>query len=154
MADAFRTQVLQNKDTSAAPVVTLGSCTFLHTREVWFVQAPLCARPSRFRPTTQNNVYVMLLTQGNSNAAAAFRLLRQVCLQKALAGVHDRSPPCSQIIALFKNYFDAFDEESLRNNFVLIYELLDGAGQDSSLCSLPADLPPPQRSWTTGTPRS
>jgi hypothetical protein len=34
MADAFRTQVLQNKDMSAAPVVTLGSCTFLHTREV------------------------------------------------------------------------------------------------------------------------
>jgi hypothetical protein len=33
MADAFRTQVLQNKDASATPVVTLGSCSFLYTRE-------------------------------------------------------------------------------------------------------------------------
>ena len=28
---------------------------------------------------------------------------------------------------LFKSYFTIFDEDSLRNNFVLIYELLDGA---------------------------
>jgi hypothetical protein len=35
MADAFRTQVLQNKDAAnASPVVTLGSCSFLYTREV------------------------------------------------------------------------------------------------------------------------
>jgi hypothetical protein len=34
MCDAFRTQVLQNKDAAAVPVVTLGSCTFLHTRVV------------------------------------------------------------------------------------------------------------------------
>lgn len=34
MADAFRTQVLQNKDADNSPVVTLGSCTFLYTREV------------------------------------------------------------------------------------------------------------------------
>lgn len=36
-----------------------------------------------------------------------------------------------QVVALFKSYFNAFDEDALRNNFVLIYELLDGA-----LCSL------------------
>jgi hypothetical protein len=33
MADAFRTQVLQNKDAATTPVVTLGSCSFLYTRE-------------------------------------------------------------------------------------------------------------------------
>ncbi len=33
MADAFRTQVLQNQERSATPVVTLGSCSFLYTRE-------------------------------------------------------------------------------------------------------------------------
>ena len=31
------------------------------------------------------------------------------------------------MITLFKSYFGIFDEDSLRNNFVLIYELLDGA---------------------------
>jgi hypothetical protein len=32
-----------------------------------------------------------------------------------------------QAVALFKAYFGgAFDEDSIRNNFVLIYELLDG----------------------------
>ena len=33
MADAFRTQVLQNKDAATTPLVTLGSCSFLYTRE-------------------------------------------------------------------------------------------------------------------------
>ena len=32
-----------------------------------------------------------------------------------------------QVISLFKSYFGVFDEDSLRNNFVLIYELLDGS---------------------------
>jgi hypothetical protein len=32
-----------------------------------------------------------------------------------------------QAVALFKSYFGgAFDEDAIRNNFVLIYELLDG----------------------------
>jgi hypothetical protein len=32
-----------------------------------------------------------------------------------------------QAVALFKSYFGgAFDEDAVRNNFVLIYELLDG----------------------------
>lgn len=34
---------------------------------------------------------------------------------------------CVQAVALFKSYFGgAFDEDAIRNNFVLIYELLDG----------------------------
>lgn len=34
---------------------------------------------------------------------------------------------CMQAVALFKSYFGgAFDEDAIRNNFVLIYELLDG----------------------------
>jgi len=35
--------------------------------------------------------------------------------------------PAGQVISLFKSYFGVFDEDSLRNNFVLIYELLDGS---------------------------
>lgn len=34
---------------------------------------------------------------------------------------------CLQAVALFKSYFGgSFDEDAIRNNFVLIYELLDG----------------------------
>lgn len=32
-----------------------------------------------------------------------------------------------RLIALGKSYFGKFDEEAVKNNFVLIYELLDGA---------------------------
>lgn len=57
---------------------------------------------------------MLIVTRGNSNAAAGFKLI-------------------TEVIALFKAYFNAFDEDSLRNNFVLIYELLDGA----SSCEFP-----------------
>jgi AP-2 complex subunit mu-1 len=30
------------------------------------------------------------------------------------------------LIALGKGYFGKFDEEAVKNNFVLVYELLDG----------------------------
>jgi hypothetical protein len=33
-----------------------------------------------------------------------------------------------QTVATFKNYFGAFNESAIKNNFVLIYELLDGMG--------------------------
>ena len=32
-----------------------------------------------------------------------------------------------RLVALGKSYFGKFDEEAVKNNFVLIYELLDGA---------------------------
>ena len=73
----------------------------------------------------QNNVYVLVLTQGNSNAAAAFRFMRQARRQAAFFGCAPTPP--TQVITLFKSYFTTVDEDSLRNNFVLIYELLDGA---------------------------
>lgn len=31
-----------------------------------------------------------------------------------------------RLIALGKGYFGKFDEEAVKNNFVLVYELLDG----------------------------
>lgn len=76
MADAFRSQVLHNKDADNSPVVTLGSCSFLYTREARF-----SGKGGRVdaltAPRAQNNVYLLALTQGNTNAAAAFRFLRQ-----------------------------------------------------------------------------
>lgn len=82
MADAFRTQVLQNNEASATPVVTLGSCSFLYTREVrrlWFCTVlPRTWRARAHIGCLQNNVYVLVITHGNTNAAAAFRFMQQV----------------------------------------------------------------------------
>jgi len=33
---------------------------------------------------------------------------------------------CYRVITICKSYFGKVDEESVKNNFVLIYELLDG----------------------------
>ena len=52
------------------------------------------------------NMYVVAVTSGNAQAAMTFQFLHS----------------CTTVL---KAYFGAFDEDSIRNNFVLIYELLD-----------------------------
>lgn len=52
------------------------------------------------------NMYAVAISQGNAQAALAFQFLHEV-------------------VKVLKNYFGDFTEESIRNNFVLIYELLD-----------------------------
>ncbi|KAJ7294308.1 hypothetical protein O6H91_Y267100 [Diphasiastrum complanatum] len=54
-----------------------------------------------------SNVYIVTVVSTNANAACAFKFIVEA-------------------VALFKAYFGgAFDEDAIRNNFVLIYELLD-----------------------------
>uniref|UniRef100_A0A6V4WFN1 MHD domain-containing protein n=1 Tax=Prymnesium polylepis TaxID=72548 RepID=A0A6V4WFN1_9EUKA len=52
------------------------------------------------------NMYVVAVSNGNAQVAIAFQFLHEV-------------------VKVLKNYFGAFDEDSIKNNFVLIYELLD-----------------------------
>ncbi|KAJ9537059.1 hypothetical protein OSB04_029792 [Centaurea solstitialis] len=53
------------------------------------------------------NVYIVIVVSSNANVACAFKFVVEA-------------------VALFKSYFGgAFDEDAIRNNFVLIYELLD-----------------------------
>ena len=53
-------------------------------------------------------VWVVAVTKSNINAGLAFETLHQ-------------------LITVFKSYFNGtFDEDSIRQNFALIYELLDG----------------------------
>lgn len=47
------------------------------------------------------------MTKSNANAALVFEFLER-------------------LRALGKSYFGKFDEEAVKNNFVLVYELLDG----------------------------
>eukprot|EP00270_Netrium_digitus_P001922 TRINITY_DN12130_c0_g1_i2.p1 TRINITY_DN12130_c0_g1~~TRINITY_DN12130_c0_g1_i2.p1 ORF type:complete len:449 (-),score=111.01 TRINITY_DN12130_c0_g1_i2:330-1676(-) len=54
-----------------------------------------------------SNVYIVLVVSCNANAACSFRFI-------------------VEFVNLLKSYFGGvFDEEAIRNNFVLIYELLD-----------------------------
>lgn len=49
----------------------------------------------------------MAVTKSNANAALVFEFLYR-------------------LVGLGKAYFGKFDEEAVKNNFVLVYELLDG----------------------------
>ena len=49
----------------------------------------------------------MAITKSNANAALVFEFLYR-------------------LIQLGRGYFGKFDEEAVKNNFVLVYELLDG----------------------------
>ena len=54
------------------------------------------------------NMYAVAVSSGNAQAALAFQFLHE-------------------LIKVLKSYFGDFTEESVRNNFILIYELLDEA---------------------------
>ncbi|WVZ12685.1 hypothetical protein V8G54_017215, partial [Vigna mungo] len=53
-----------------------------------------------------SNVYIMIATRQNCNAASLLFFLHR-------------------IVDVFKHYFEELEEESLRDNFVVVYELLD-----------------------------
>lgn len=57
-------------------------------------------------PAQHNNVYIVALTRQNSNVA---------CLLVFL----------DKLLEILREYFGTLEEESIRDNFVLIYELLD-----------------------------
>lgn len=53
-----------------------------------------------------NNLYVLAITKNNANAALVFEF-------------------CYRFISIARSYFGKVDEESVKSNFVLIYELID-----------------------------
>ncbi|KAH8117024.1 clathrin adaptor mu subunit, partial [Phellopilus nigrolimitatus] len=71
-----------------------------------------------------NNLYIMAVTKNNANAALVFEF-------------------CYRFISIAKAYFGKVDEESVKSNFVLIYELIDeiidfGYPQNSEIDTLKA----------------
>ena len=103
----FRIQVVSNSDVRS-PIITLGSTSFFHVRvnNLYIVAVTklvhtlhAVATPSRLMTSLRRN---------NANAAMIFEY-------------------CYRFISICKSYFGKLDEESVKNNFVLIYELIDGA---------------------------
>jgi hypothetical protein len=81
------------------------------------VRSPILTLGSTtFSHVKHENIYLVAITKSNANAALVFEFLYR-------------------LIALGKGYFGKFDEEAVKNNFVLVYELLDGNSSNlSSLC--------------------
>lgn len=72
------------------------------------VRSPILTLGSTtFSHVKHENIYLVAVTKSNANAALVFEFLYR-------------------LIMLGKSYFGKFDEEAIKNNFVLIYELLDG----------------------------
>ena len=59
----------------------------------------------------RDNIYIVAVTKVNANAALVFEFLHRL------------------VDGIGRSYFGKMDEEGVKNNFVLIYELLDGHKQ-------------------------
>ncbi|CAG8458132.1 12415_t:CDS:2 [Ambispora leptoticha] len=71
------------------------------------VRSPIITLGSTsFFHVRHENLFVVAVTKCNANAALVFEF-------------------CYRLVNIGKSYFGKFDEESVKNNFVLIYELLD-----------------------------
>lgn len=71
------------------------------------VRSPILTLGSTtFSHVKHENIYLVAVTKSNANAAVIFEFIYQ-------------------LIRLGKSYFGKFDEEAVKNNFVLVYELLD-----------------------------
>ncbi|RKP10698.1 Mu homology domain-containing protein [Thamnocephalis sphaerospora] len=71
------------------------------------VRAPIITLGSTsFYHVRHENLYLVAVTRWNANAALVFEL-------------------CNRVVALGRGYFGRLDEDSVKDNFVLIYELLD-----------------------------
>ena len=80
------------------------------------VRSPILTLGSTtFSHVKHENIFIVAVTKGNANAALVFEFLYR-------------------LTTLGKSYFGKFDEEAVKNNFVLIYELLDGGIAFMLLC--------------------
>lgn len=71
------------------------------------VRSPILTLGSTtFSHVKHENIYLVAVTKSNANAALVFEFLYR-------------------LVGLGKAYFTKFDEEAVKNNFVLVYELLD-----------------------------
>ena len=78
----------------------------IHARHAARSPVTNIARTSYFH-TRQGSVWIVAATKQNVNAALVFEFLHKM-------------------VSVLESYFGKISEESVKNNFVLIYELLDG----------------------------
>lgn len=85
------------------------------------VRSPILTLGSTtFSHVKHENIYIVAVTRSNANAALVFEFLYR-------------------LVGLGKGYFGKFDEEAVKNNFVLVYELLDGEPPQPTFAILESD---------------
>ena len=103
IADVFRIQVVSNSDVRS-PIITLGSTSFFHVR---INNLYVVAVTKYVYFVIENSLVLEIRPRTNANAALVFEF-------------------CYRFINICKSYFGKVDEEAVKNNFVVIYELIDG----------------------------
>jgi AP-1 complex subunit mu len=90
----------------------------------------LVALIRKLKENLQNGVSIPIITGEDSPFDLFFIAYNDIyitCVAERSANLITIFVFLHKLISLFKTYFDSFEEESLRDNFVLIYELLDEA---------------------------
>ena len=99
----------REEDGTLTPLLQTEECTFAFIR--------------------RNNLYVVATTKKNSNIAMVFVLLHKVCQVRnstiAVLNLLHMMLTKNLNFQVMEDYFKDVEEESIRDNFVIIYELLD-----------------------------
>lgn len=113
--DAFRVNVIHARQQVRSPVTNIARTSFFHIKVSLthnnpefqvLINSQLV--PNFFSlPFQRANIWLAAVTKQNVNAAMVFEFLLK-------------------IIDVMQSYFGKISEENIKNNFVLIYELLDG----------------------------
>ncbi|KAF7809989.1 AP-2 complex subunit mu [Senna tora] len=143
MVDAFRTHIMQTKELGTCPVRQIGGCSFFYMRisnvYIVIVVSSNANVACAFKFVVEGDLKVygggMIEKFMSSIIGQPYFSLCFALLVIHLPWLKDNQSIDDDLVcavALFKSYFGgAFDEDAIRNNFVLIYELLDDG---ASLC--------------------
>ncbi|CAI8040727.1 AP-2 complex subunit mu [Geodia barretti] len=93
------------RDNITRTTVDAFKVSVIHARQAVRSPVTIIARTSYFH-TRQGSVWIVACTKQNVNAALVFEVL-------------------NKMVQVLEQYFGSITEESVKNNFVLIYELLD-----------------------------
>lgn len=118
--DAFRVNVIHARQQVRSPVTNIARTSFFHIKvktRLIFLKNPKTKNKLDYRSYSHTrtsyvhfqraNIWLAAVTKQNVNAAMVFEFLLK-------------------IIDVMQSYFGKISEENIKNNFVLIYELLDG----------------------------
>lgn len=104
--DAFRVNVIHARQQVRSPVTNIARTSFFHIK-VSSAESRISDSSILFFLLQRANIWLAAVTKQNVNAAMVFEFLLK-------------------IIDVMQSYFGKISEENIKNNFVLIYELLDG----------------------------
>jgi AP-2 complex subunit mu-1 len=107
--DAFRVNVIHARQQVRFPVINIARTSFFYVKRFYLKNTNSWIK-FYFNLVTSNrrsNIWIAVVSKQNINAAMCFEFLNKT-------------------VEVMQSYFGKISEENIKNNFVLIYELLDG----------------------------